>query len=199
MESERKVACVILAAGMAKRFGSTKQLAKLGKSGQTLVQTAVEVANGSKAAYVILVLGHDSSAIAADLKLGRTQIVLNKEFESGLSSSIRAAVANMPADCKAAIFMVADQPNLTAEILDRLINCYYSSLVTGKQTPKIFALTENSEPKNPMLIVSDLFPALQNLKGDVGAREIVRTHRNELTLVKIDDPRVFLDIDVFPK
>jgi molybdenum cofactor cytidylyltransferase len=199
MSSERKTACAVLAAGMGKRFGSTKQLAELGDAGQTLVQTALNAAVGSRSSYVLLTLGHDASKIVARLSLGRAQIVLNKEYETGIASSVRASVSNIPADSSAAIFMVADQPKVTSEILNQLIDSYHSSLSEQKsKTPKIFALSQSGEPRNPVLITSDLFPELLDLKGDVGAREIILSHRRDLKLIEVEDPAVFEDIDVAP-
>jgi molybdenum cofactor cytidylyltransferase len=193
-----KVACVVLAAGMSRRFGSPKQLAKLGKSGQSLLQTAIDVANQSKASYVLLVLGFDASEIAAELKLGRAQVVLNKDFESGLSSSVRTGVANLPEDCAAAVFMVADQPNLTSDILNRLIEKFQSQTRDPKNLSQIFAVAHRGEPKNPVLIKSELFPMLAELKGDVGARELIRRLSGKVSLVEVDDEMVFADIDVPP-
>jgi molybdenum cofactor cytidylyltransferase len=198
MEREGKIACVILAAGMAKRFGSTKQLAKLGKSGKSLVQTAVDVANESKASYVLLVLGHDASEIMAELNLGRAQVILNKEFESGLASSIRTAISNIPSDCVAAIFMVADQPELTHAILNNLITVFRTSHSQGEKHARIFALSASGEPKNPVLIVSELFPLLAELKGDTGARDIIRSRPGEVRLIEVENSSVFTDVDVPP-
>jgi molybdenum cofactor cytidylyltransferase len=194
---ERKIACVVLAAGMAKRFGSTKQLAKLGPLGESLVQTAVNTANESKASYVLLVLGYDASAITAELKLGRAQIVFNKDFESGMSSSVRAAVSNLPGDCAGAIFMVADQPNVTPEVLNRLIVQFSAS--RSFERARIFALSHNGEPKNPVLISSDLFPELLKLKGDIGAREIIRSRPGEVFLIEMGESDIFTDIDTPPQ
>ncbi len=199
MISETKIACVVLAAGMAKRFGSTKQLAELGSAGQTLVQTAVNAAVGSRSSYVLLILGHDASEIVARLRPGRAQIILNREYETGIASSVRASISNIPSDSSAAIFMVADQPKVTSEILNQLIDSYYSSLTDRKSNaPKIFALSQKGEPRNPVLITSDLFQQLLALKGDVGAREIIRSHTRDLRLIEVEDPAVFEDIDVSP-
>ncbi len=187
------IACVVLAAGLSKRFGSSKQLAKIGKSGKSLIQNSVDIANGSKSEYVLLVLGHDASEIMNELSLGRAQLILNKDYESGLSSSLRAALSNLPGECKAAVFMVADQPNLTSSIVDRLIDAFSTQSKT--RAAKIVALSFQGEPRNPVLISSDLFTELSQLTGDVGAREILRNHRNESKLVEVGDPRIFLDLD----
>ena len=81
----------------------------------------MDIANETKSDYVFVVLGHDSDQIMEELKLGRAQILLNKDYKKGLSGSIRAAISNLPDDCSYVVLMVADQPYLTPMLVDRLI------------------------------------------------------------------------------
>jgi molybdenum cofactor cytidylyltransferase len=124
LSKKNKVACVILAAGLSKRFGGVKQLARLKEDGPPLVQKALDTANASSAEYVILVLGQAASEIAAETTLGRAALVYNKDFANGLSSSLKCGLSNVPEDSGAVLFMVADQPYLTSGILDEMIDIY---------------------------------------------------------------------------
>ncbi len=188
-QRKRKVACVVLAAGMAERFGKVKLLAKM-ESGNFLVQTAVNVANQSKAEHVLLVVGSHSSEILARLRAGRSKVVLNKNFQRGLSSSIKCALESLPSDSEAALFMVADQPFLNNEILDSIIEGFDSDA-----DPRIVSLAYKGDPRNPVLIPRKFFHELSRLEGDAGAREIVRRNIDEVRLINVEDARVFLDID----
>ena len=113
------IACIVLAAGSAVRFGEPKQLAEF--RGKPLVKSAVETANESSADYVLLVVGNHSSEILEKVQLGRAQMVYNRDFETGISSSIRCGITNLPDDCSGAIIMVADQPFLESKHLDLMI------------------------------------------------------------------------------
>ncbi len=182
------VACIILAAGMSIRFGSAKLLSEL--QGKTLLQRAIDTANNSAADYVILVVGAYASRILAKTQTGRAQVVFNNKFDEGQSSSIKCGISNLPKDCSAAIIMVADQPFLKSEYLDKMIQIFR----TQGSSRKIIALSEGAEPRNPVLVGKEIFPELMKLEGDVGARAIIR-HSRRIKVVPVDDPKAFLDID----
>ena len=187
-----KIACVVLAAGTSSRFGPPKQLAKLMPKGKTLIQNAVDVANGSKRVdYVFVILGYNSSEIMEKLKMGNGQVLLNKDFKRGLSTSIRTAISNVPDDCDAVVFMVADQPFLKSKHIDLLIDSFRKS--SGKT--QIAALSYEDNPQNPAIFAREMFSKLAKIKGDKGAREIVKAKGSESLLVNVKDPHVFLDID----
>lgn len=187
---QTKVACIVLAAGMSTRFNGVKQLAKF--KGKPLVQRALDSAVKSRADYVYLVLGHGASEIVATVKLGRAQILLNKEYGGGLSTSLRAAISNLPQECSAALFMVADQPFLSVENLDRMIDIFKAN------SNRIVALGSKGEPRNPVVVPRKFFPEILALEGDVGAREIVRVHLDKTKLIELGDEKPFLDIDTKP-
>jgi molybdenum cofactor cytidylyltransferase len=187
---KHKVACAILAAGLSSRFGSPKQLAKVFLDSKSLIQNAVDIANGTKSDYIFVVLGHGSAEIMEELKLGRAQILLNKDYREGLSSSIRTSIANLPDDCSAIVLMVADQPYLTSKLVDQLIES-----LKRKPDAKIASLAFENEPRNPAIFSKQMFPLLKRIKGDRGARDIVKAHRGDAILINLKDRRVFLDID----
>ena len=185
-----KVACVVLAAGMSIRFDGLKQLAKV--KGKTLIQNALDSANKSKADYAYLVLGHGASEIVAKIKPGRMQILLNKDFERGLSTSLKASISNIPEDCSGVLFMAGDQPFVSTRRLDTMIDLF------KMDSRKIVALGSGGEPRNPVVIPRTFFPEILALSGDIGAREIVRRHLDKTKLIDVRDEKVFLDIDTRP-
>ncbi len=182
-----KVASIILAAGSSVRFGGAKQLASL--NGKLLLQYALDAANDSSVNYVFLVVGDYSNEILEKVKLGRAQVLFNPEFKTGIASSIRAGVHNLPDDTIGVIVMVADQPFLRKEHLEKMINRFKAD--HGK---KIVALSQDGEPRNPALIPRELFSLLKQLEGDSGARELVK-NSDRLSLVEADDSSVFSDVD----
>lgn len=153
-----------------------------------MIQIAIDQANGSLADYVFLVLGKSSSEILEKINPGRGQVIFNKDFEKGISTSIRSGIANLPGDCGAAIIMVADQPFLRSRHLNMLIEG------SRKAPGKIIALSSRGEPRNPVLVPYEMFGNLEGLEGDVGARTIVRNNQDTV-LIEIDDPQVFVDVD----
>jgi molybdenum cofactor cytidylyltransferase len=188
-----RIVCAVLAAGASSRFGGLKQLAEFpvkAGSGVPLVQIALSAAEDSKANSVLVVLGSQAAEIAASLKIARGVVVLNKDYETGLSSSIRAAVLESPPDADGLILMVADQPFVTSADIDRMIKAFVET--NGK---KIVALSHNDKPRNPVIFPRRFFPELSSLSGENGGREVVRRHSSEAILLNAPDGSTFLDID----
>jgi len=182
----QKIACIVLAAGSAVRFGSPKQLAEL--HGRSLIQIAIDTANSSQVDYVFLVLGNSSSEILQNLRLGRAQVVLNKNYQEGISTSIKSGVANLPDDVSGAIVMVADQPYLTSHYVDLLIDGF-------RESPEnIIALSSGGEARNPVIIPCSLLSVLEKLEGDEGARAVVKNNPKTI-LLEVSDPKVLVDVD----
>jgi molybdenum cofactor cytidylyltransferase len=182
-----KTACVVLAAGLSSRYGKPKQLALIGD--KSLIQNAVDIANGSKSDYVYVVLGSNSSQIMESLKIGRAQVIFNKNYRQGLSASLRASIRNLPLDCTEVVLMAADQPFLLSKYIDRLINAALKKQVS------VASLAFKGEPRSPALFSRRLFSTLLKVKGDKGAQEVVRKQRTRAALIDVDDPLMFLDID----
>jgi molybdenum cofactor cytidylyltransferase len=182
---DSRIACIILAAGKSVRFKSVKQLARI--KGKPMLQRSLDAANHSLADYVLLVVGSNSSEILSEINVERAQVVLNKNFEKGQSTSVKCGVANLPDDCAAAILMVGDQPFLKSIHLNRMIRAF-------KKSTEVVALSHQGEPRNPVLITKKLFPKLMKLEGDTGAKAVIRSNK-KLRLVEISDEKVFFDAD----
>lgn len=187
-KKKKKVTCIILAGGTSSRFGEPKQLARVGAV--SMLQRAIDAANSSSSDYVVLVLGWASELIAAEIDPGRANLAFNKEYSEGLSRSIKTGIANTPEDSAGALFMVADQPLVSSEILDLLIERFNSNEGKG-----IAALAYRNDPRNPIVIDRRYFAEIEKLEGDRGAKELVLRHMNDVQLINVENPKIFLDVD----
>lgn len=162
-----------------------KQLAMIG--GKPMLQHAIDAANSSFCDYVLLVVGSSSSEILSRIDPGRAQVVLNKNFEKGQSTSIKCGITNIPEDSGGAIIMVGDQPYIKSVHLNKMIKSF-------KEKDSVVILSHEGKPRNPVLIPKKLFSKLATLKGDTGAKALVRKY-NQVRLVEIRDEKVFFDVD----
>jgi molybdenum cofactor cytidylyltransferase len=139
---------------------------------------------------VVVVLGAEAEACAAVLSDLPARTVVNEGWQEGLASSIRAGLAVLERErpgVDAAILSVADQPYLTPVLLDSLIE---HQRATGQ---KIIAAQYAGVPGPPALFCSSLFPQLQTLRGDEGARRVLRENPDSVVLVPFPDGA--LDVD----
>lgn len=120
-----KVAAVVLAAGRSSRYraaggaAETKLVAET--EGKPIVLRVVEAALASRARPVIVVVGHASDAVKAALADCPITLVLNPDFASGLSSSLRLGLASTPIDSDGAVVLLGDMPKVTSSLIDELI------------------------------------------------------------------------------
>ena len=116
---EKKIAGIVLAAGGSSRFGKPKQLLTWGNS--NIVNATVRTAILAGLDPVIVVLGAFDTLIAATLPSIGLQVVKNHDWETGQSSSLKAGVQVLPVDCDGVLFLLADQPQVNAHLIDALL------------------------------------------------------------------------------
>lgn len=182
---DARAVVIILAAGKSVRMGTLKQL--LNVCGKKMVERVVNVANEAKVGDVVLVLGHAAERIMKEAKLVGAKVVINKGYEEGIASSIRAGmrfVKNLPF-----VIMLADQPLVKPETIKKLVDTYY------KGKAKAVVPRYKGFNANPVLFSPDLKDEMLQLKGDKGAKSILLKHEDKVDYVEVDDEGVAIDID----
>ncbi|HXW74733.1 MAG TPA: nucleotidyltransferase family protein [Steroidobacteraceae bacterium] len=176
---------LVLAAGASSRFGSPKQLVRV--AGRPLLHTAVTRAAEVTGNALIVVLGAGAGRLAPLLKHSPGSIVVNREWREGLGSSIRAGVTRLPATCGGVMLLLADQAAVTAEDLRRLVGTW------RRQPQYIAAALYGGVSGVPAIFPRSAFRELGELRGDVGARALLR--RNAARVVRVPMPSAAIDID----
>lgn len=184
-ESSPKIAGILLAAGGASRMGKPKLL--LPWKGEALIHRAARVAVESGLEPVVIVTGAGAEGIAAALKDLPVQLIHNPNWQEGQSTSVRAGVEALPADCQAVVFLLGDQPFVGADLIQSLVATYL------KDRPTILAPYVNGKRVNPVIFDRSVFPHLLDLKGDAGARIIFGVFPP--AAMPWPDEKVLLDID----
>jgi molybdenum cofactor cytidylyltransferase len=178
-EPTAEVAAIILAAGQSRRMGGpNKLLARF--DGQPLVRRVAENAVVSGAARVIVVTGHRAGDVASALAGLDVDIVHNPDFADGLATSLRTGLAAVPESASGALVLLADMPDITSAIIDRLIDAFRK-----RRGLAIVLPTFSGKRGNPVLWPRAYFPELAEVTGDTGARHIIARHEDAVERVEI--------------
>jgi molybdenum cofactor cytidylyltransferase len=183
------VAAIILAAGASSRLGQPKQLVEY--RGEALLARAIRIALESGAVPVFNVLGANAELICASIPLGGSILVINDQWQEGMSTSIQAGLRALDAASPAsigALLMTCDQPLLTADHLRTLISDF-----EAHSLPTIVGSFYGGSIGVPAIFPREVFSHLLALKGDKGARALLA--QPPCRLVARDFPGGEVDID----
>ena len=176
---------VVLAAGSARRFGSTKQLAETG--GETLVHRAATLAQTACGDRSLLVVGHDAAAVTAAAAGQCAYLAVNERYERGLGTSLALAARVLSDSADALLLLLADQPTITAGHLDALMAAWNGDDRT------IVATAYAGTVGVPALLPRATFARLATLGGDRGAR--VLFNDPDLVIVSVPFEGAAIDVD----
>ncbi len=197
------VAGIILAAGEARRFGESKQM--LDYRGQPFIRTVAKTALASGLSPVVVVTGANAEAVEAAVSDLPVTIARNTDWQNGQSSSIRTglqalrhpSLQNASPKFKefgggregigAAIFLLADQPQVTSTVLKALTEKHAQTLAP------VLAPLVAGQRANPVLFDQATFPDLLSLTGDVGGRAIFSKY--PVVYLPWHDESLLLDVD----
>jgi len=167
------VGAVVLAAGASTRLGEPKQLLMLG--GETLLERAVRVAREAGCSPVVVVLGASAASIQAVCDFGDAVVVVNDGWAEGMGSSVRTGVGAL-LDVDACVVMTCDMPAVTASHLRAL-------MASGEVTASSYAGRRGV----PAYFPAGAFQSLLELRGDAGAKDLLRSaHFVELVGGELD-------------
>ncbi len=178
---------VILAAGTASRMGRLKQA--LPFNGKSMLECVVDNALASSLDGIVVVLGHRADLVQP-LVAGRdVTVIINREYQSGQSSSIRAAMKTLPPGTGAVLFLLGDQPLVTPETINLLLEAGRRSAA-----PIVVPLFEGKRG-NPVLFSCETFPRLESLTGERGAGQLFEEYAGRILQLPVEDASICFDVD----
>lgn len=182
------IGIVILAAGASTRLGQPKQL--LPYLGKPLVRHIAEVAIDSGSSPVVVVLGSRADLIRPHLTDLSVHIAHNDDWGGGIANSIRCGLAqirDISSSLDGVILMLCDQPFVSTRLIRQLIAGYETanSAIVAARYAGICGV--------PALFDKSLFSELAALRGDVGARRIIRRDSSRVLGVPFAGGAIDLD------
>lgn len=188
-----RVGAVLLAAGASRRFGARNKLLTE-FDGQPMVRRVARILLQSRADPIVVVTGHDRSAVVEALAGLEVEIIHNADHELGMSSTLRLGVATLsgartpPVD--GAMICLADMPWVRPEHLDRLIGAFDPPAGRSICVP-----VYDRRRGNPVIWGASYFQKIDQITGDIGARDLLARYASSVHQIVFEDSAVARDID----
>ena len=184
------IKAILLAAGQSKRLKSENKLIKKFNN-KTLINHSLQALFKSKVDKIIIVLGYQNKEVRKVIKKNKKNIfVLNKKFRLGMSSSINTGLKKISKKDKGFIIVQSDMPFIKTSDINKI----YNSI--SKKRYLVHALKFKNKIGNPIGFDSSVLTKFKRIKGDVGAKFMVKRLKNNTNFIKVLSKRVFKDLDL---
>jgi molybdenum cofactor cytidylyltransferase len=191
MIQEKSTAGIILAAGASTRFGEPKQLFRL--KDKCLLEWVLDAALKSELNRIVLVLGYAQQKIlqvlGEKLQHQKLLVAINPQYKKGQSLSLQTGLSKVKEDYPAVMFLLGDQPMLNTATINVLLERFWAD------KKDICAPIYQGERKTPTIFRRRLYTQLMDIKGDMGARQLIDDNPDRVLTVEIENPICFFDID----
>ena len=181
------ISAILLAAGQSKRMNGENKLTKE-IQGTPLIKHSVKNILASSIDELIVVLGHQKETIEKLIdKNKKIKFVFNKDFESGVASSIKTGLNNLSEKTEAFFICLGDMPMVNPNI--------YNQLIKFINKREIIVPTYKSQQGNPVLFAKSMKEKIINISGDVGAKKILELNKDKILNLEINDQSITKGFD----
>ena len=183
------IKAILLAAGQSKRLKSENKLIKLYKK-KHLINHSLNALHKSKVNKVIVVLGHQKKDLQKIIKKNNKNIfTYNKEYKKGMASSIKVGLTKVNKKDKGFIIVQSDMPFIKSSDINKI----YNSIKSKKYL--VHVLKYRNRVGNPIGFDISIMKKFKKIKGDVGAKFMVKRLKKETRFIKINNLKSFKDFD----
>ena len=181
------VSAILLAAGQSKRMGGKNKLTKE-IQGSPLIKHTVKNILVSSIDELIIVLGYQKEIIEKLIDTNeKIKLVFNKDFESGMASSIKTGLDNLSEKTEAFFICLGDMPMVNHDI--------YNQIIRSKNNKEIIVPTYKGQQGNPVLFSNSMRNKIMNIQGDIGAKKILELNKDKILNLDINDQSITKDFN----
>ena len=176
------ISAILLTAGQSKRMNGENKLTKE-IQGIPLIKHSVKNILFSYVNELIVVLGYQKEIIEKLIDDNeKIKFVFNKDFESGMASSIKAGLNHLSKNTEAFFICLGDMPMINSDI--------YNQLIKSRNQKDILVPTYKSLQGNPVLFNKSMKEKIMGITGDVGAKKILELNKDKILNLEINDQSI---------
>jgi CTP:molybdopterin cytidylyltransferase MocA len=180
---------VVLAAGAARRMGGCPK-PLIERDGVPLVRRVVLALIEVGVREVVVVLGHRAGDLQRVLEDLPVRCVVHGGYAAGRQSSLRAALAAMPASVDAVVVALADQALLEPADVSALLRAF-----AGRGTARAVVPRVNGERGHPVVLEHGVCREILQGTADVGARQWMDANPSQVAWFESQNTHYCEDVD----
>ena len=181
------ISAILLAAGKSKRMIDENKLSKKFKN-TPLINHSIKNILFSNIDELIIVLGYEKELINKLIeKNNKIKIIYNKNFESGMASSIKVGLNHLSKKAESFFVCLGDMPMINKKI--------YNHLISQRNKKDIIVPTYNDIQGNPVLFSKLMKSSIMTIKGDFGAKKILEQNKDKILKLEINDINITKDFN----
>ena len=183
------ISSILLAAGQSERMQGENKLLKKYKK-KYLINHILKSLIKSEVNKIIIVLGYENKKIKKiALKSKKIIFVVNSQYLKGISTSIKCGLKKISKKNIGFLITHADMPLVSKAILNTLC------LALKSKNKEIFVPVYKKKVGNPLAFKYSMIKSLKKIKGDKGAKKLIRSNKRKVQLVKMKSKSILIDFD----
>ena len=181
------ISAILLAAGQSKRMNGENKLAKE-IQGIPLIKHSVKNILASSVNELVVILGHQKGIIEKLVdKNEKIKFIFNKDFESGMASSIKTGLDNLSEKSEAFFICLGDMP-----LIDKNI---YNQIINSRKNNEIIVPTYKGQQGNPVLFSKSIKKKFMTIEGDVGGKKILQLNKDKVFSFNTTNENIIKDFN----
>ena len=184
------ISVILLAAGESKRIPFENKLIKSFKN-KPLINHILKSLLKSKIKKIIVVLGFEHNRIKnIILKSKKIKLIINKNYRKGISSSIKTGLKKINKKDKGFMVAHSDMPFVRSIHINKI----YNSIL--KKDNSVHVLKYKNKIGNPIGFKIKGLSEFKKIKGDTGAKYMVKRLKKDTNYIKVTSNKIFKDLDL---
>lgn len=184
-----KIYGILLAAGEGRRAGFGKLSREI--NGKSMLEHVAERVYNSRLDDVIIITGYERVFAEKIAKKFGFKTVYNKNYPKGMSTSLKRGITSLPNNCKAFAVILGDMPYIKTSTINSLISTF-SNNTNGIVIPRY-----KNKRGHPVIMSIKYKDQILLIKGDKGARDIIKENLEDILFLDVNDEGILKDIDKF--
>jgi len=176
------ISAILLAAGQSKRMNGENKLVKK-IQGIPLIKHSVRNILASSIGELIIVLGHQKRIVEEIIgKNEKIKFVFNKDFESGMATSIKTGLNHLSEETESFFICLGDMPMVNKDI--------FNLLIKSKNNREIIVPTYKNKQGNPILFSKSMKKKIMTIEGDAGAKKVIELNKDKILNIETNDQSI---------